>query len=930
MITKGIIKSIDLLGNTCTVHIPFFETAGNDPIIETATVSNTPGSYNGYKVGDAVYVAFEDGNMSTPVIIGKLYLGVEKEKADPRGVSNVEESSAAKKATLPADAKLAAELDSTVPNTTVPYKSLSSIANELNTLNTEVGQMNRDFGNQFKQVSSVITENGDVFRSELAQTATDIRAEVSGVQTALEGTITNTKAALELADDTITAEVTRVETELDGRIKANSTNISANADAIKLEAKAREEAINGITAEYTSAIEQTAKDITARVDTKVDYSNTGREEAVDLGNGLVSKGLGWDLTNDAWTIKAYDQNTDGTLPEEGLELFKVTRGSVIISAPNVALTGYPRTNTIRYAYSDSTTTYPALYKEGSTQSLNDKDINLITTGENGWTTEQLEWRDGKSIWQWTQTAKYIYDDTTGGWNDVITDKVICLTGASSASHWLNRSTSMHTGTQQKESITITAMIQIGSEAAKEDTNATLAYRWADEENFTQLKSYSHSFSTNGIKNQDLIIRVIYNQVIYLTETIKYQPLNSPSLQLSSESGALPYAPTGEKIGTDSVSCTGNVWLNGEILTEGVSYSWSDGTEGPTITVSEITNNPEEFTCTATINESTLFNTPIELKKVFTVAKQLQGEKGEGGISYWLKTSSGVHLGESQTANVTVTAMQKIGLLNTEDVDEAAILEYKFINDSEWQRVPGYTIEVNGVSQTVYPRFDSATIENFAFKAEDLLIRALHGTKEYETETITYSPLNTPILDLDNDSATILYSADGTVLKGTPVSSTATVYLSGDELAATYDWILENCSADASTTVTTMTGPTVTVAALSAAAAKATCTATVTAEGPYKNKTYIKVFSVTKNLQGEDGADAIDYLLKIDQTNIVFDPSSNTTSPTTLTGTCYISIGENTQPLANAVIKYKIDENAEQGPIYADASGYQQNWYNSIA
>ena len=97
MVTKGIIKSIDLLGNTCTVHIPFFETAGNDQIIETATVSNTPGSYNGYKVGDVVYVAFEDGSMSNPVIIGKLYLGTEKEKADPRGVSNVEESSAAKK-----------------------------------------------------------------------------------------------------------------------------------------------------------------------------------------------------------------------------------------------------------------------------------------------------------------------------------------------------------------------------------------------------------------------------------------------------------------------------------------------------------------------------------------------------------------------------------------------------------------------------------------------------------------------------------------------------------------------------------------------------------------------------------------------------------------------------------------------------------------
>jgi hypothetical protein len=54
MITKGIIKTLDYNGNTCTVHMPLFETPGNDPIIETATISNTPGSYNGYKVGDVV------------------------------------------------------------------------------------------------------------------------------------------------------------------------------------------------------------------------------------------------------------------------------------------------------------------------------------------------------------------------------------------------------------------------------------------------------------------------------------------------------------------------------------------------------------------------------------------------------------------------------------------------------------------------------------------------------------------------------------------------------------------------------------------------------------------------------------------------------------------------------------------------------------
>ena len=178
MVTKGIITSIDFNGNTCQVRIPLFETSGNDPITGTAIVSNTPGSYNGYKVGDVVLVAFEDGKMQNPVIVGKLYLGAAKEKQDPRGTINVETTTASKSASLPADAVLTANVDSNVPNTNTPFGSLASIANNLNSLNTDVNQLDRFTRNQFNSVITDVNDQGEQLRSEIKQTAENIEANV--------------------------------------------------------------------------------------------------------------------------------------------------------------------------------------------------------------------------------------------------------------------------------------------------------------------------------------------------------------------------------------------------------------------------------------------------------------------------------------------------------------------------------------------------------------------------------------------------------------------------------------------------------------------------------------------------------------------------------------------------------------------------------
>lgn len=179
MITKGIIQSIDFAGNTCEVRMPLFEHGDNIDVVSTATISNTPGSYNGYKVGDVVYVAFENGITDNAVVIGKLYLGAEKEKADPRGVVNVESSTASKTASLPFDTNLAKQIDTTTPNTQAIYTSLSDVTNNMQKLSTRVDTVNHDLGNQIETIISEVDDQGTKYESELKQTSTNINAKVS-------------------------------------------------------------------------------------------------------------------------------------------------------------------------------------------------------------------------------------------------------------------------------------------------------------------------------------------------------------------------------------------------------------------------------------------------------------------------------------------------------------------------------------------------------------------------------------------------------------------------------------------------------------------------------------------------------------------------------------------------------------------------------
>ena len=148
MIVKGIIKSIDYSGNTCTVRIPIFESAANEnEVVISAILSTLPGIYNGYKEEDVVFIAFENNDYDMPVVIGKLYLGVENEKNDPRGAIVCNNITAAQPISIPISSQLTLDNDPQhspiigVDKGIDSYKSIADLAKNLQKQDEKIGSL---------------------------------------------------------------------------------------------------------------------------------------------------------------------------------------------------------------------------------------------------------------------------------------------------------------------------------------------------------------------------------------------------------------------------------------------------------------------------------------------------------------------------------------------------------------------------------------------------------------------------------------------------------------------------------------------------------------------------------------------------------------------------------------------------------------------
>jgi hypothetical protein len=122
LVTKAIIQSINAAGNRCIVRMPLFETAANqNPVTAEALINIQPGIFNNFDIGDVVFVSFEENAIEKPIVIGKLFRGVDIESNVRGGAAILDTLKVRSSATIPASTTY--EFNTNVANN---YKDLNT------------------------------------------------------------------------------------------------------------------------------------------------------------------------------------------------------------------------------------------------------------------------------------------------------------------------------------------------------------------------------------------------------------------------------------------------------------------------------------------------------------------------------------------------------------------------------------------------------------------------------------------------------------------------------------------------------------------------------------------------------------------------------------------------------------------------------------
>ena len=789
MIIKGILKTIDYNNNSCTVRLPLFETATNSgEVVLPAIFMNQPGMFNGYNEGDIVFVDFENNNLDTPVIIGKLYLGSEKEASNSqKGGLKVASLTVDSNATLPLDTKLVfnntSSTEAPVDNRYANYKSLLDVIDALNKTEENISQVDKSISD------GVITE----IRVEyLSQVETANIPTVSDLN--WQSTIPPLKDGYDIWQKTTCFN--------------KSGQILGTPEIICL---------TGTSAVFTYWLK-----ISTPVHTGANQKEPIRITAMSkVGTHIETEdtaaSLRWKWQSDAtWNVKEENEKNKYTLT---IPTKDCRDEDLLIEAYH---------NDISYA--SETITFIA--QNGPTLDLT-RDTAQIAYDSNG--KNKLDLTSSVS-----STAVLYFNGKQ-------------VQSAVNFKWTLNNNNCTVSGGLDSPTITIT---DIGEASDEASATCTVVYAGATcSKTFTVTKARQGNTPYNlFIENSYVSLGTNSNEELeigwqnYTEHTISIYRNNelisipSDRIQIYNENIELP------KEGLTLILKCENVEVDTQYKIN-ANHTIS-------IKLSDFTAKTGSITYTL-YDESTAV-----AANTFNIVKIIPGAIGAAAKSYWLSMSTAVHTGTSQTSAIEVAAMTKEGS-EAEKTDTTAYLWYKFKTDSAWNLATD--LNTDDEIKEHYKLIINAD----SIKDSDLEILATHDNtftpdenttalseEVYKFETITYSPLNTPVVDLSNDTDDLSYDASGTtkIDNNEKVTSTAGLYLNGKEVTSnlTYSW---EALYGATVTATGYDTNTITVLGISDQSVKIRCTITIGdngIDGKFGGRSYYKDFTVTKKLKGDKG------------------------------------------------------------------------------